>query len=478
MKRKIWEIRIPTIFAFVVIAASIYLTLFLVQKGVFIVGKAAPVNEPLNLTFANITDTSFRVGFTTNEKVTAAVKVVTPNGDELIQFDDRDSKGDGKYFSHVATFKDLSPKSTYSVSVLIEGKTYPENNKVLTVVSAPFTAKPQTDSQLQKVEGTIMLSNGEKADDSLVTIDIDGAQTLLTLSINGNYSFDFTTLRTQDLQEFFMPSKKSGITINAYNRNQNSSLTALFENSASLPPITISEVYSLLESAPTPTVSIPTSDFLIPTPNKKSSGQLAILTPTNNQSFIDSQPIFAGTAFPNKDVLISLALPNQINAKVLSDNLGFWTFRPASPLTQGTHMITVTAADAFGIKKSVNKSFTIFASGSQVTESATPSATPLPTLTQPTATPTPIKSGPTPLQALPTATPLPTSAQSTPSPTLIVIKATATPLPTIAIPTNTPTPTPFLSITPTSPGSMTSVLVTLVSVVFIFIGTTLLFILS
>lgn len=468
MKKRIWDIRIPTVFALVLVAVSIWITLYAVQKGVFIVGRAAPEKGPLNVTFGNITDSSLRVGFTTKEKVKAAVKLTDSNGAEQVLFDDRDAKGETTYYAHIFTFKNLKPSTKYTTSLLIEGQTFPQKNeKPLIIYTAPQISDEEGEPKAYKIQGTVLDEQGQKADDFLVVIELENAQTLLTLSVNGDYSFDFEKIRTRDLNSYFTPKDNTTLKLTAFQKSLISSVNASFKDSLSLPPIVFSQSYSLLESSPTPIESTPSSSLAIPTPNRRSSGALTITTPQQNQTFIDNQPMLRGTALPNKDVFISFEKPTPVTAKVLSDNLGFWTFRPATPLAQGQHAMSVESSDSFGIKQSVTRQFSIFASGSQITESATPSASPTLTI-KPTATITPT------LTAL---SPTPTTAvKTTVTPTVVLPTATFTPTPTFI--QNTSTPTPFLSITPTSPGSVTSVLVTLVSVLFIITGTALLFILS
>ena len=144
---------------------------------------------------------------------------------------------------------------------------------------------------------------------------------------------------------------------------------------------------------------------------------------------------------------------------MISDNNGSWSFRPSVPLSPGEHTITIETQDNFGILKTISQKFTVFASGAQVAESATPSATPAITITPTTTqaiTPTVFIS--------PSATPLITQIPTIAPTVVVTIPPT---IPPITIPITTPAP----------PGSSSSLILTSISIILIFTGSVLLFLL-
>ena len=166
---------------------------------------------------------------------------------------------------------------------------------------------------------------------------------------------------------------------------------------------------------------------------------------------MDSRPLLRGTALPNQKVKIRIESEVIID-EVTADSNGLWSYRPPKSIAPGQHKITIETIDSFGVSKILTQNFTVFASGSQVAESATPSATP-------------------------TSTPTPTAApKTTPTPTVTAFTPTPTPTPTIPL-SITISPTQIPIITPAPPGSSSSLILTVISVLLIFAGSALLFIL-
>ncbi len=248
-----------------------------------------------------------------------------------------------------------------------------------------------------------------------------------------------------------------------------------FKVAQNLPPVNLQQQYVFTQEEEEP--STQSSKLIVELP--KSSGKTVdILRPKQGESFVDLKPQFSGTAYPNSNVLLSIS--GLLQQQVVANSDGTWAFKSLNNLPQGKHTLNVTVTDPNGVKTSLSRSFTIFSQGSQITESATPSATPT---TKPTTTPTP----------RPTATPTPTPTKTpTPSPTVQISITptttvtptpivTATPTPTLT-PTQSPTPFPTIFVTPTklppiaSPGGTeNTILLTSFSIVLIIVGTALLF---
>src|SRR5581483_8558856 len=95
---------------------------------------------------------------------------------------------------------------------------------------------------------------------------------------------------------------------------------------------------------------------------------------------------------------------------------GVWTFRPSTQLSPGNHTITITTKDASGVIRTITQQFVVFASGTQVSVSAPPSASITPSIT-PSPPPT----------ALPTKTTTPTPTTITPTPTTVEVTPTLLP---------------------------------------------------
>lgn len=461
MRKGLWNKRIPTIFAFVLLFFSIWVTSFFVKEGVIFVGRAGPDKVPLNIKIANISDASFTVSFTTAVKTQAALSIEDTDGNFLVH-DDRNKKREEQkdFFSHFITVPDLEPNKIYKFSILSEGETYLNQGKKYEVrTGAKISIKPYDQNP---IFGKVMLPGGEAGNDSIVEINIqDGQEISAITKDDGSFIIPTNSLRNINLSNYLKLNKGDKLTINIFRQNMKTTIEARFDEGL-LPAITLQKDYDFtnIEEGETSTFS---SQLKAPTPAVR-FGEVKITSPKNSESFIDNQPLFRGTSLPNQTVKITIE-SNPIKADVKADGNGVWTFRPAAPLSAGEHTITIQSIDKYGILKTVTQSFIVFASGSQVTESATPSATPI---LSPSPTQTP---GPTlPITPSPTETPV-----STPSPTM-VITATPTIVPTIG-PTVTISPTNLPIATPPPPGSTSTIVMTFISVLLIFSGAALLFLL-
>jgi hypothetical protein len=410
------------------------------------------------------------VTFETFEPTVAAVNVQgQTNG---LMFDDRSNKDSTKaYYSHIFTIKNLSPRSTYSFTIVSDGQTYNDNGKAYTVQTATSLA-PQKNNKQFTIQGTIILPDGEKGKDTLVTATLDNSQLLAGITNDsGEYILTPSFLLDTSLKKYLSASDSGILTLHAYQQDMHSTIKVLSQDSAAIPIVTLSKDYDFTTPFGVSSVSnaTPAAGFQIPK-NTNTVSSVQILSPADGGTLIDQQPLFRGTAAPNESVTIIIHSDARITTTVTADANGNWSFRPASPLSTGSHTITISARTTAGTLKTVTRSFSIFASGSQVADSATPSATPILTpTTTPTNTPTPTATQtptPTPTQ-VPTNTPTPTA-----TPTLV---PTTTITPTTAPITVTATPTTRPTLAPT--GSNSYLILTFAAVAFIFAGATILFLL-
>lgn len=457
MRKGLWSKRIPTFLAFLLLFISIWVTSFLIQKGVIFVGRATPEKTPREVLISNITDSSFTVTFETLEKTVAAVSIEEKNNPPFIVFDDRNKRTDEQkpFYSHYITVPDLKPKTTYEFTILSDGETYLNGEKKYIVTTgnlitgAPPVQKP--------IVGKVLLPDGTAASDTIVAIAIEGAQSVSSLTRDdGTYIIPTNSIRKKTLDNYLTMDGNQEIQLKIARGDMKASVKSLFKDSEFVPPITLQKNYDFTK-APEQKIASLASQLKVP-PAETKFGEVKILDPKPSESLIDNKPLFRGVALPNKTIKITIE-SNPIKTEVISDSNGAWSFRPSVPLTPGEHTITIETQDNFGILKTISQKFTVFASGSQVTESATPSATPAVTIT------------PTTTQAV-----TPTVSISL-SPTPIVTQ-TPTITPTIVVtipPTIAPTSIPIT--TPVPPGSNSSMILTSISIILIFTGSVLLFLL-
>ncbi|OGH36063.1 MAG: hypothetical protein A3B43_00260, partial [Candidatus Levybacteria bacterium RIFCSPLOWO2_01_FULL_38_120] len=448
MRKGLWSKRIPTFFAFLLLFISIWVTSFLIQKGVIFVGRATPEKSPREVLISNITDSSFTVTFQTLAKTVAAVSIEEKNNPQFVVFDDRNKRTDEQkpFYSHYITVSDLKPKTIYELSILSDGEIYLNGEKKYIVTTGPLiTGAPPVQNP---IVGKVLLPDGSAASDTIVVIAIEGAQSISSLTKDdGTYIIPTNSIKKTILDDYLTIDGNQEIQLKIIRGDMRASVKSLFKDSELIPPLTLQKNYDFTKT-PEQKISSLASQLKVP-PAKTKFGEVKILNPKPSESLIDNKPLFRGVALPNKTIKITIE-SNPIKTEVISDNNGSWSFRPSVPLSPGEHTITIETQDNFGILKTISQKFTVFASGAQVAESATPSATPAITITPTTTqaiTPTVFIS--------PSATPLITQIPTIAPTVVVTIPPT---IPPITIPITTPAP----------PGSSSSLILTSISIILIF----------
>lgn len=469
MKKSLFDRRIPTAFAFLFLLGGLGVALLLINQRTLLTSKAGPQEEPQNVSIINVTSDSFTVAFTTSSPTVSGLSINTEP--PRLVFDTRDASGQKALTSHFLTVSGLEPKTSYEFSILSNGKTYLSQGKQYTAATAPGDIPSAPDTF--PLVGSVLLPNGEPGSDTLILLDIPNTAPAGAITDDkGTYRISANYIRNQATFEPIDITPKTPIKISVVQGNSSSLTTYSYEPGATIPPITLSNNYSFIASDETQPEENPSSLLALPTSSIKAT-QLKISVPKNNQTFTDKQPQVRGTALPNTLVSLFISNINDIEAQVRSDANGNWTYRPSVALTPGLHTLRASGQNASKTQTTTSSQFTIFQSGSQIAEGATPSATLTPTRTlTPTQavlsiTPTTISTSPTPLLSL------------SPSPTTIAsISAT----PTLAFtPTIEPTQ-PIVTLPPRGPvpptgASTATIILTSLSILFIVTGSAFLFLL-
>ncbi len=431
MKRSIFDKRIPTLLAFLLIIGGIGAATVFVQRNTYFNQHASGSEAPVNVHVTNRTDTSFTVTYTTTEALPGTVSLRQMNNAEQIYFDDRDerTKISQPYTVHSITIKTLQPTLTYYFSITSGSGTYLNNGSLFTYATLPSLEKDTTNAV--ELKGEIIAPTGESPPEGLVIATTPNGQLISTLTNSqGEYILSLPFSQPQP------------ITITLSGQNQ-SSTVVVSSDMKDIPLVTLSKDYDFTQTTQPLSQSFNQSpSFPAFSVEKPPSGTISITTPQQNNNFVDQQPLFKGTALPNARVIITIHSDKNIQTAVTANAFGQWSYRPDTQLSPGQHTITIATKNTFGITQTVTQTFTVFSSGSQVFQSATPSATPTTKPTQaPTNTPVP--------SATPTVTPTVTPSiipTDTPTPTLVLASPTPTPLifgsPTSAIPTPTRKPLP------------------------------------
>lgn len=464
MKKGFFDRRIPTVFALLLLVGGIATTMLLLNQGVFTITRATPEEEPKNVTITNISDTTFTVAFTTLQKTVAAVSIVV-DGQEQLLFDNRDGDTRNAYYSHMITVKDVKPTSNYGYKILSNGTSYPEGDDLFQARTIGETTGVPGNTSMK---GIVVLPNGEVGSDTLILIaPSEGATASVMTDEKGEYVISANLLKTADGASYLDTSNNIPLTIRAIQQNNESTIETAFTPSGTIPPISLSQNYEFIASPEEELLATPSSLFTEPDPNI--SNTLQIFVPTSNQTFVDARPQLRGTAPAGGIVRISI--DGRSAAQLRASPNGNWSFRSGAPLTSGSHTVSVTSGG-----RTATQSFSVFSSGSQIAQTATPSATLTPTRTATPITtlspsPTAVALSPTTAILSPTATPIPTptgvTVTSIPigAPTGTVISPTISP--TTFVPTKIPLP-------PAGNESY-SILLTGAAVLFIVTGSILFF---
>lgn len=430
MRKTIWEIKIPTLLGITIILVGIALTSFFTKKGVPFISKASVSENPENVRISNITNTSFTVSYTTPTLVLGSVLYGVDDKMENTAIDDEDSntKNVQPRLIHNITISNLQPSTNYYFAILSGETTFLNNGKPFSITTGIALNSPASKIKMQ---GTILFLDTMQKD-AIIYITTPNSEVLSTrVKQDGTYTFNLDSLRTQDLTSYISLSKNDVITMLIAGISTKSNVS-LFANQINPVPIIIfSKNYDFTINE-NPSITAPTDKFpfLVASASATKNPQIAI--PKQNESFTDQQPTFKGIASPGAEVKIEIHSPEQIQTNVTADKNGSWIFRPKNPLSPGEHTIAITTRDQFGILKTIKQTFTVYAEGSQVNQSATSSATLTPKIS--------ITTSPTPKV---TTTIAPTK---TLTPTITKLSPTQ-------IPTSTPTPTrnPTPTKIPTTP---------------------------
>ncbi len=447
MRDTIWDKRIPTLLGLFIITIGVIITSSLVKSGIIVVGRATPTDNPEHVRITNVSETSFTVSYTTRDAVVGSITFGKDTSLGNTALDDRDQETGNilPYTTHYITVKNLTPNMKYFFTILSGGTTFSHEDLPFEVTTGPpLSERPPSQ---KPIAGKLVLPNGTNPKESIVYVTTHGTQTLSALvKPDGTYILPLNSIRSEDLTKYATIGDEQTLTMLSLSSEYLSNAKLFAKQTNPVPTITLSQDYDFtLSTTPTASASASIGFPSLSAIPKETFPQ--IISPDNDQGLNDEQPLFKGTAQPGEEVKVTIHSPETLTYTVTADRNGNWRLRPNKKLSPGQHTISIVTKDASGVLKTITRSFTVYAQGNQVNQSATPSATPTMQPTTPTAIPTP------------TATIVPTQKLlTTPTPTIAV---QITPTPTLFVPLSSPTPTittltaPGTG-TPPPPGSTTS----------------------
>lgn len=422
MKEKLLNKQIPSLIGILVILVGIIFTTILARTGTIFTGNASPPSTPKNITITNVTDKSATVSYLTDDRVVGTLSYGESKNTEKTALDDRDQLSGqvSEYRIHNFTLNNLKPETQYFFSITSKNEKFLNNGDLFSIKTGVSIEDQPND--IKPVVGKLILPSGAAPSEGIVYFGTMGAQNFSSLvKADGSYIIPLNSVRKADLSSFFDFASSSDIKIVAIGDGLESKAVISSDQTSPAPTITLSYNYDFRNqeeplSSP-PSGNFPTFDSVGEAVSATSSA--SITTPKQGAQFSDQQPLFQGTAVPGESVEITIQ-SDPINTTVTANNGGQWSFRPSTKLAPGNHTITITTKNSEGILQTIKRSFTVYASGDQVTQSATPSATTTPVPSpSPSVNPSPSASAsisPTPsASSAATASPSPTVAPLPPT---------------------------------------------------------------
>lgn len=362
--------------------------------------------QPVNVNIANLNDTTFSVTWTTSSPAAGAISVTSPTGSRVL-FDDQDTKVQNKYMTHSVTFRGTTADTSYTFTILSNGKKTLNNGKPYTVRTAPILTTAS--GNLEPAYGTILTADKTPVKGALIRLTIDGSQMLSTTTKpSGTWLIPLNLIRTEDLSGFLPVTERMNITIAVEGNGLTTTAVTDTLNDSPVPDMMLGKTYDFRKAnakapgaplALNPTPASPKTGAVLGTANAKPANIVALTIPAQGAALPTTLPLVQGTGIPGKTVSIVLGINTPIGGSATVGSDGLWSFSPAKPLSPGAQSVTITTKDVNNKAVAITHLFTVLKSGTQVLGDATPSATLTPTAT-PTAT----------LTIAPTATP---SAEST-----------------------------------------------------------------
>ncbi|MBI3980993.1 fibronectin type III domain-containing protein [Candidatus Microgenomates bacterium] len=402
------EFKIPTLIAVVVLLVGLTVTAFATNFAQTLFTKASVTAEPKEVKISNLTDSSFSVSWITDEAVSGAV-VYQSAGQGFSQpvLDDRvqgATPATDKFFVHHVSLRFLKPSTNYTFKIISGSKEYSDPKYTLIT-----PVKSQDNVVTIPAYGVVEKRAGVPLENSIVYVTVNNSSLLSSLTkSSGSWLVSLNLARTPDLKSL-LSFNSQGDPINIFVQGAKEGVAqakTLTGNETPVPNITIGGNFDFTKedqlaqeptSTPTPTKVLAQEDQRDETfGNEKTTEATTspkITIPSDEATLSDMRPTFEGTGQPGQVIQITVESENKYSASVVVGENGKWNWTPPADLAPGEHTVTMKVKDESGKEQAVSHTFLVLASGTSVTENATPSATftPTPTLEpEITASPSPI----------------------------------------------------------------------------------------
>jgi hypothetical protein len=423
--------KVPTLIGIFILFIGVFAGVFLLKNTqIFKIGASA-TDEPKNITVSNLSDSSATISWTTGGATIDFLNWGKTQGN--LNGVENENETSQKFFTHSITLAGLAPDTTYYYKINSNGTNF-DNNGIPWQFATGDTLSG-TQSSIP-VSGSVISASGEIAKRAIVYINVNGYYLSTLTSDSGNFILQLGQVRAPDLKTFLQVDPANTLLqVSVEAESGDVASAQIYPQSANpIPPLVLGQVqdYRSLQPAasgqnPSANLSLPVnataeSKFDVSTPSGTPKPTSVILeSVTEGETVTSDQPQFFGKGPAGEKITVTIHSAQAISSTVQIPKSGSWSYSPTTPLSPGSHSITVSWTDATGILRTLTRDFVVQAgevpaftasnSGSTSTPSPTPLASPKPTAKAGTPTPVPtLIASPTP-----TARPIPVTGDLTPT---------------------------------------------------------------
>ena len=213
IKKDLLNKRIPTILALMLLVGVLVGGIILVSEPQSLLTKAGPTATPQNVRITNKTDSSLTVSWITDTPVIGTVEYSNnPAKLEMTARDKRDlSGGGGSYTTHLTEIKNLIPNTIYYLRIVSGSENYLDGESPYQIKT--WTRNVEATGE-DLIRGKIMTSSGSGLSGAIVYVDVEGGETLATISqTDGSWMVDLAQARTNQGQMVGYDGQKARVSI-------------------------------------------------------------------------------------------------------------------------------------------------------------------------------------------------------------------------------------------------------------------------
>jgi hypothetical protein len=247
--------KIPTLIGIAVIVALI------VTGALFYLRKDAPTGSDIkvtDLTVVNVSDTSATIVWQTSVPSTGSVLYGENPDPRSKQNDNRDHAQQQNRITHFVTVNNLKPKTKYFYRILNNNVSHPQTaQEFVTADKIPETDEISF-SFIKPIKGTVLSTNLNPVDESLVFLKIPGAQSIATFSSTaGNFILSLKTILNENLSGLYLIASETQAQITIVKGNLKSDVKmTISDDTVNLPPIALGNNLDLTDYVTPPITAI------------------------------------------------------------------------------------------------------------------------------------------------------------------------------------------------------------------------------